>query len=109
MVKKRWKKCRFFGERDRAVANALPKLSLFPLFSLLQVAEAANQFGLVLHVGRNLEPPHAEHGLEEAHQLAARRGDGGGGGVDAVRFVGVDLWGGGGSRRGGRSRRGVAL
>ena len=61
------------------------------LLAVVEVAEAADLLRLVLHVGGDLEAPHAEHGLEELEQLGLGRGDGGGGRVDVVRLVGRDL------------------
>ncbi|KAG6541153.1 hypothetical protein Mapa_017450 [Marchantia paleacea] len=58
------------------------------LLAIVQVTKSPNELRLVERIGRNFHPPHAVHGLEEAHELLGRRLHGQRWGIAFVRLEG---------------------
>jgi hypothetical protein len=58
------------------------------LLAVVEVAEPADELGLVERVGRDLEPPHERHVAEEGDELAGRGGGVAGRRVHDVRLEG---------------------
>ncbi|KAG5521065.1 hypothetical protein RHGRI_033578 [Rhododendron griersonianum] len=54
------------------------------LLAVVEVAEAADELGLVERVGGDLHPAHGGHVAEEGHELGGGGLDGAGGGVAVV-------------------------